>query len=366
MSGRGNGYMIEVQNLTKKYGDHAAVNDLSFKVEKGKIYGLLGVNGAGKSTTMNIITGYLAPTAGTVLIDGIDLQKHPEKAKAKIGYLPEIPPLYQDMTVEEYLLFAAELKGIKGKNEKGEASSVMGRTSLEDVSGRLIKNLSKGYKQRVGLAQALVGNPEILILDEPTVGLDPKQIIEIRELIESLKDEHTVILSSHILSEIAEVCDEIIIIAKGRLVACDKPSVLQTGLSGQTTVKVTVKGHVEAVMAAMEAIEGVNSVETDAKEELATTESAGATAENDCCVTYRITSASDVDIREALFFAMAELRTPILELSIEKVSLEKVFLELTDSEAESGDEEEDTRDAGIVDESEDACCEEVKSDDSDI
>ena len=202
--------MIEVNHLIKKYGSHYAVNDLSFQVEKGQIYGFLGPNGAGKSTTMNIITGYLAPTAGEVKVDGHDIMKEPEEAKRCIGYLPEMPPVYPDMTVQEYLRFAAELKGIPSKEREDRMEEAMKMTRVLDMRGRLIRNLSKGYKQRVGLAQALLGSPEVLILDEPTVGLDPKQIIEIRDLIKSLKNKHTIILSSHILSEVSAVCDKIL------------------------------------------------------------------------------------------------------------------------------------------------------------
>ena len=215
--------MIEVENLVKRYGNHLAVDHLTFQVESGKIYGFLGPNGAGKSTTMNMMTGYIAPTEGTVRINGFDIQKNAEEAKRCIGYLPEIPPLYQDMTVLEYLRFAAALKKIPKKEVEKQLVDIMEMTMTTDVSERLIKNLSKGYKQRVGLAQAILGYPEVIILDEPTVGLDPKQIIEIRELIRSLSEKHTVILSSHILSEVQAVCDEIMILSKGKLVACDTP-----------------------------------------------------------------------------------------------------------------------------------------------
>ena len=219
--------MIEVKNLVKKYGDHTAVDHLSFTVEKGQIYGFLGPNGAGKSTTMNIMTGYLGATDGEVLINGHDILKEPEAAKKSIGYLPELPPLYMDMTVMEYLKFSTELKKIKKEDREAEIEKALKLVKLADVQDRLIKNLSKGYKQRVGLAQAILGFPEIIILDEPTVGLDPKQIIEIRELIRELAKEHTVILSSHILAEIREVCDYIMIISKGKLVASDTPEHLE-------------------------------------------------------------------------------------------------------------------------------------------
>ena len=211
--------MIQVENLVKKYGNHTAVDDLSFMVEKGQIYGFLGPNGAGKSTTMNIMTGYIAASSGTVTINGYDILKEPVKAKQCIGYLPELPPLYTDMTVWEYLMFVAELKKIPRDVRAGHVEAIIGKMQLDDVEERLIKNLSKGYKQRVGLAQAVLGYPEVIILDEPTVGLDPKQIIEIRGLIKQLGREHAVLMSSHILTEVSVVCDHVFIISKGKLVA---------------------------------------------------------------------------------------------------------------------------------------------------
>ncbi len=213
--------MIEVRNLTKKYGDHEAVSDISFTVEEGHIYGFLGPNGAGKSTTMNIITGYMAATSGDVIINGHDILKEPRAAKSCIGYLPEVPPVYQDLTVREYLEFAAEIKGMKKQAKKDAVAEAVKTAMLEEVKQRLIKNLSKGYKQRVGLAQAIIGLPEVLILDEPTSGLDPKQIMEMRDLIKRLGDDHTVILSSHILSEVSAICDHVIMISGGKIVAND-------------------------------------------------------------------------------------------------------------------------------------------------
>ena len=213
--------MIEVRNLTKKYGDHEAVSDISFTVEEGHIYGFLGPNGAGKSTTMNIITGYMAATSGDVIINGHDILKEPRAAKSCIGYLPEVPPVYQDLTVREYLEFVAEIKGMKKQAKKDAVAEAVKTAMLEEVEQRLIKNLSKGYKQRVGLAQAIIGLPEVLILDEPTSGLDPKQIMEMRDLIKRLGDDHTVILSSHILSEVSAICDHVIMISGGKIVAND-------------------------------------------------------------------------------------------------------------------------------------------------
>ena len=247
--------MIEVSNLTKKYGKHEAVKNLSFHVEKGQIYGFLGPNGAGKSTTMNVITGYLCATEGTVTVNGYDTFKEPEKAKAQIGYLPELPPLYPDMTVTEYLKFVAKLKKIAKSERKTMIDEAMELTGITDVSSRLIKNLSKGYKQRVGLAQAILGYPEVIILDEPTVGLDPKQIIEIRDLIKKLGEKHTVILSSHILSEVSAVCDQIMIMSHGQLVANDTPDNLANLLSENHSSELHIKGTPEQLEKVRQTIE---------------------------------------------------------------------------------------------------------------
>lgn len=313
--------MIEVTNLTKRYGSHVAVNHLSFRVEKGQIYGFLGPNGAGKSTTMNILTGYLAPTEGTVTIGGTDIQKEPEEAKKKIGYLPEIPPLYTEMTVEEYLKFAAELKKLPRAERKEQVEQVMEMTQITDMRGRLIRNLSKGYRQRVGLAQAILGNPEVIILDEPSVGLDPKQIIEIRDLIRKLGENHTVILSSHILSEVSAVCDHIMIISHGQLVASDSPEGLQKLMSGTPELLLTVKGDYEAVKDALAGAADVDIVEN-----------LGETEEH--CVKIRITAKENADIREDVFYVLAAAKLPILEMNKEQKSLEDIFLELTSSTGE--------------------------------
>ena len=319
--------MIEVTNLTKRYGSHVAVNHLSFRVEKGQIYGFLGPNGAGKSTTMNILTGYLAPTEGTVTIGGTDIQKEPEEAKKKIGYLPEIPPLYTEMTVEEYLKFAAELKKLPRAERKEQVEQVMEITQITDMRGRLIRNLSKGYRQRVGLAQAILGNPEVIILDEPSVGLDPKQIIEIRDLIRKLGENHTVILSSHILSEVSAVCDHIMIISHGQLVASDSPEGLQKLMSGTPELLLTVKGDYEAVKDALAGAADVDIVEN-----------LGETEEH--CVKIRITAKENADIREDVFYVLAAAKLPILEMNKEQKSLEDIFLELTSS---TGEEEKAPR-----------------------
>lgn len=309
--------MIEVTNLTKKYGDHIAVDHLSFRVEKGQIYGFLGPNGAGKSTTMNIITGYLAATDGTVTINGKDIQKEPEEAKKLIGYLPELPPLYVDMTVEEYLKFVAELKKVPRKEHGKQISEVMEMTQITDKKDRLIRNLSKGYRQRVGLAQAILGYPEVIILDEPTVGLDPKQIIEIRDLIRELGKNHTVILSSHILSEVSAVCDHIMIIAHGKLVASDSPEGLQKLMKGSSELELTVKGSYEAVEQTLHTIPNVEQ-----------TEHRG--SDRNECVKVSVISRENADIREEVFYALAEAKLAIYSMNYSEKSLEDIFLELTE------------------------------------
>lgn len=315
--------MIEVKNLTKCYGKHLAVDNLSFTVEKGQIYGFLGPNGAGKSTTMNIMTGYLGATKGEVLIDGHDILKEPEEAKRCIGYLPEQPPLYLEMTVMEYLRFAAELKKIPKEDMEIQIEKAMRLTRLSDVRGRLISNLSKGYKQRVGLAQAILGFPEIIILDEPTVGLDPKQIIEIRELIRKLAKEHTVILSSHILSEVSAICDQILIISKGSLAACDTPEGLTRLMTGEEELEITVKGTPEELQSVLD---GLEEIEGSSLEKISETQTKAA-----------IKTGEDCDIREKLFYLLADARLPLMDMHVTTKSLEDIFLELTDSEKNTGE-----------------------------
>lgn len=312
--------MIEISHLVKKYGDHYAVKDLNVRIEEGQIYGFLGPNGAGKSTTMNMITGYLAPTAGTVKVDGFDIVKEPEKAKEHIGYLPEIPPLYSEMTVEEYLKFAAELKRIPGKERAAQIEKAIKTAQLEEVRKRLINNLSKGYKQRVGLAQAVLGDPETIILDEPTVGLDPRQMIEMRELIRSLKKNHTVILSSHILSEVSAVCDQILIISKGELVASDTSDGLQAKLKGAGELELCVKGTAAQLKTLLSNLDGVESFTT--------------TEAEDGTVLAQVSEKADCDIREPLFYELAENRMPLLGMEKKTGSLEDIFLQLTDKPEE--------------------------------
>ena len=318
--------MIEVNNLVKRYGDHTAVDHLSFKIEKGKIYCFLGPNGAGKSTTMNMITGYIASTEGTVTIDGHDILDEPEQAKKCIGYLPEMPPLYFDMTVLEYMNFVADLKKIPKDKKKSMVAEVMEMVKITDMKNRLIKNLSKGYRQRVGLAQAILGYPEVIILDEPTVGLDPKQIIEIRDLIKSLKEKHTVILSSHILSEVSAVCDYVLIISHGKLVASDTPENLGKLAEGSNTLNLIVKGEKDKICTALGQIEGVKNVTAvDAKEEHAWN--------------VNVSTNEDRDVREEVFFKMADAKCPILEMQSRKVSLEEIFLELTEDDKKTDKKE---------------------------
>lgn len=310
--------MIQVSHLTKRYGEHTAVSDLSFQIEKGQIYGLLGPNGAGKSTTMNIMTGCLAATSGQVTVGGWDIFEDAAKAKKLLGYLPERPPLYLDRTPSEYLTFVGRAKGLAGAELEYQLSYVMEVTRITDVSHRLIKNLSKGYQQRVGIAQALLGNPEVIILDEPTVGLDPKQIIEIRTLIHQLGQERTVILSSHILSEVRAVCQTILILSKGRLVACDTPENLERRFAGATTVELTAEAGQEEVRRLLAFLPGI--VRLDVREEagrsLVSLESEG-DGESLC--------------RE-IFFAFSRADCPLLRLTTTRAGLEEIFLELTQEE----------------------------------
>lgn len=307
--------MIEVKQLCKRYGGHTAIQDLNFTIEKGRIYGFLGPNGAGKSTTMNIITGCLGATEGEVTIDGYSIGEEPLQAKKSIGYLPEQPPLYVDMTPEEYLRFVAAAKGLSRQEQTAQIDQVMDKTGIRAVRGRLIRNLSKGYKQRVGIAQALLGNPEVIILDEPTVGLDPAQIIEIRELIRDLGKEHTIILSSHILSEVQAVCDSIMIISGGRLVASDTPENLTKLFAGTTTL------HLEAKCSAEQANQALNDVWMIESKDIA--------QGSEGTVLITLKPVENADIREDVFNAFAKAQLPLLEMRTTRASLEDVFLELT-------------------------------------
>lgn len=308
--------MIEIDHLTKRYGDHTALSDLDLVLEPGRIYGFLGPNGAGKSTTMNIMTGCLSATEGTVRIDGYDIFEDPAQAKARIGYLPEQPPLYLDMTPLEYLSFVARAKGLSREERERQLDHVMEVTQITAVQDRLIRNLSKGYKQRVGIAQALLGEPEVIILDEPTVGLDPIQIIEIRELIQLLGREHTVILSSHILSEVQAVCDWIMILSKGKLVASDTADNLEKLFAGTATLELSVRGSEEAVRHALGGLPGLSRLDFHAGE-----------VEGTCGVS--LETDPPADLSEQVFFACADARLPILRMGMRRASLEDIFLELT-------------------------------------
>lgn len=314
--------MIEVRNLTKVYGRKKAVDDLSFTIEDGEIFGFLGPNGAGKSTTMNIITGCLSATEGTVVIDGNDIFEEAYKAKKNVGYLPEQPPVYMDMTVEEYLRFVAEAKKVKKDKRSEEVERVMKKTSILDVHNRLIKTLSKGYKQRVGIAQALIGNPKVIILDEPTVGLDPRQILEIRDLIRNLGKEHTVILSSHILQEVNSVCDKIMIIAHGKLKVCATPEELYHTYCGNRLLYVRARISQERLNGVLEGIEG---------EKVFSREDGLTQAEIQ--FHEEVVYADGTDVRDRIFKIMCEQNIPLVELYFKKPTLEQVFMELTQEES---------------------------------
>lgn len=342
--------MIQVENLVRRYGDHVAVDALSFNVEPGKIYGFVGPNGAGKSTTMNVMTGYIAASSGTVVIDGHDILKEPLAAKACIGYLPEVPPLYTGMTVQEYLMFVAQLKRVPKKERIEHVEAVKDKTGLHDMGERLIRNLSKGYKQRVGFAQALIHDPKVLILDEPMTGLDPKQIIEMRDLIRSLSGSHTVILSSHILSEISAVCDHIMIISKGKLAASGSPQELEKMMQAKAEVEVVAAASQEQVQDALARLEQVEDLRTEAGQEAGT-------------VAVYITAKDNADIRKELSVALASAGLPILSMNRTERSLEDIFLELTQEVPEEEKDEEPGGEAEPEDEQQagkEASCDEEK------
>ncbi|WP_411680909.1 ABC transporter ATP-binding protein [Clostridium thailandense] len=313
--------MIKIDSITKRYGKHTAIKNINLEIKKGEILGLLGPNGAGKSTTMNIITGYISATDGSVLVDGFDIFKNPIQAKKRIGYLPEIPPLYTDMTVEEYLNFVSRLKKVNKNGRKEHIDTILESIKLTDVRKRLIKNLSKGYKQRVGLAQAIVGDPEILILDEPTVGLDPKQIIEIRDLISKLGKEHTIILSSHILSEISAICDRVVIINKGSIVAEGTPDELSHKLSYGTKISLRIKSSLNEAEEIIKGVSNINSVSNEGVKEPDT-------------IDLIVEGKNDCDIREDLFYAFSRANIPLLMIKPLNLTLEEIFLEVTNESKE--------------------------------
>ena len=314
--------MVEVKNLTKCYGDIKAVDDISFTVDTGEVLGFLGPNGAGKSTTMNIITGYISSTSGTVTVDGSEILENPKETKKKIGYLPEIPPLYPDMTVRKYLEFMFDLKKVK-LPKKEHIDEVMRLVQISDKESRIIKNLSKGYRQRVGFAQALLGNPPVLILDEPTVGLDPKQIIEIRKLIRGLGKKHTVIFSSHVLSEVSATCDRVIVISEGRIVADAKTEELSKSFADVQKLSLTVEGGSSDVLGEIKKIPSVKKYVKlrDVSDKIAE---------------YSIEYSNDADIRRDVFSAMVRISCPILEMKSGNESLEDMFLKLTQNAGKRG------------------------------
>ena len=319
--------MIEVSHLSKNYGSRPAVKDLSFTVGDGQIFGLLGPNGAGKSTIMNILTGYIAPTSGEVKVAGFSLPEQAQQAKACVGYLPEQPPLYPEMTVQEYLDFASELKGVRRAERKEQVRRAARRTGLEEVLPRLIRSLSKGYRQRVGIAQALLGAPQLIILDEPTVGLDPAQVIEIRRLIQELGKTHTVILSSHILSEVQAVCSQVLILSKGHLVAVGAPEQLAGMLDSGSRLHATVLGEGKAVLKAVGEIPGIRRVALE--------------SEADGQVTFTAESVDAADRRAEVSRALSRAGCTVLALAAENRTLEEIFLALTEGESDQNDEEEE-------------------------
>lgn len=314
--------MVEVKNLVKRYGDIAAVDNISFTVNDGEILGFLGPNGAGKSTTMNIITGYISSTSGTVTINDAEILKNPKEAKSQIGYLPEIPPLYTDMTVRKYLEFMFSIKKVK-LPKKEHIDEILTITKLSDHQNRIIRNLSKGYKQRVGLAQALLGNPPVLILDEPTVGLDPSQIKEFRTLIKGLGKKHTIIFSSHILSEVSAICDRIVVICNGEVVADTKTNELSSAISGKGTLTLEAEGTVSTVTSALKTVTGVRKISVDRQT-------------NSNTYIYNIEHKTDDDIRKGVFNVMAKNNMPILGMNEGGMSLEEAYLRLTSDKAIKG------------------------------
>ena len=307
--------MITVKNVCKKYGSFVAVDNISFEINDGEIIGLLGPNGAGKSTTMNMLTGFIEPTSGEILINGFNISKKSKKAKANIGYMPENVPLYKDLTVKEFINYMAELKYVKGKDKKNMVSDIMAKTNLTDVQNKLIKNLSRGYKQRVSMAGALVGSPKILILDEPTVGLDPKQITEIRNLIKSLAKDHTVIISSHILSEISQMCKKVIILNKGKLIAIDTPENLENKVSKNNVILVTVEDSENKIKNVVKEIPEITEIKLIKKND-------------DNTIQYSLTAKENSDIRKIVFEKFAKEGITIFELKKSETTLEDAFIDL--------------------------------------
>ena len=325
--------MIQVENVTKKYGSFVAVNKINFEIEEGEIVGFLGPNGAGKSTTMNMITGFIEPTSGRIIVDGYDISKKPRKAKKQIGYMPEGVPLYSDLTVKEFVTYMAELKGIPKKEKKEKVKKVLEATGLKEVSNKLTKNLSRGYKQRVSMAGALVGDPKVIILDEPTVGLDPKQVTEIRALIKELGKEHTIILSSHILSEVSQICNRVIIINKGEIVAIDTPENLENKVVNGNSIYVTVEDIENKMENMKEKLEKVKEIKLVSENE-------------DKTKKYIVTAENEVDIRKEIFETLAKEGITIFEMKKADATLEDAFMKLINTEEEPISEEKSENEGG--------------------
>ena len=323
--------MIQVENITKKYGNFVAVNNINFEIEEGEIVGFLGPNGAGKSTTMNMITGFIEPTSGRIIVDGYDVSKKPKKAKKQIGYMPEGVPLYSDLTVKEFVTYMAEIKNVDKKEKKQMVQKVLEETGLLDVQNKLNKNLSRGYKQRVSMAGALVGNPKVIILDEPTVGLDPKQVTEIRALIKKLGETHTVILSSHILSEVSQICNRVIIINKGQIVAIDTPENLERKVVKDNSVYVTVEDPENKMENIKEKLENVKEVKIIEENE-------------DKTKKYMITANEDIDLRKNIFEVLAKEQITIFEMKKADATLEDAFMELIKDTQPEAKQEENSKD----------------------
>ena len=319
--------MIEVKNVTKKYGSTVAVDNISFDVKDGEVVGFLGPNGAGKSTTMNMITGFIEPTSGEIIVNGNDISKKQKKAKKDIGYMPENVPLYYELTAKEFITYMAELKMVKRNVRKQEIQEVIKEVGLEEVQNKLIRNLSRGYKQRVSMAGALIGNPDVIILDEPTVGLDPKQITEIRNLIKKLGQKHTVILSTHILSEVSQICERVIIINKGKIIAIDTPENLEKATKEKNSISITVEDPKDNMQNLKEKIKEIETIEFKRDN-------------NDGTKQYIVTSSSDVDLRKKLFEVLPKEEIVIFELKKTETTLEDAFIKLIDKAKENDGIEE--------------------------
>lgn len=342
--------MIQVENITKRYGSFTAVNKINFEIEEGEIVGFLGPNGAGKSTTMNMITGFIEPTSGRIIVDGYDISKKPRRAKRQIGYMPEGVPLYSDLTVKEFVTYMAELKGVARKEKKEKVQKAIQDTGLTEVQNKLTRNLSRGYKQRVSMAGALVSNPKVIILDEPTVGLDPKQVTEIRALIKELGKEHTVILSSHILSEVSQICNRVIIINKGQIVAIDTPENLEKKVVKDNSVYVTVEDPDNKMDTINDKLENVKEIKLIVENEDKTKQ-------------YMITATEDVDLRKNIFEIFAKEGITIFEMKKSDATLEEAFMQLIESQ-EIANAENETTEENDNEENDETSAEEIEKTES--